>query len=369
MEKRETTLFYTIALTQIPKMGKVMVHRLYDRFGSAEALFREVENCTVPENEAEASLFSCIRKGMSGALKSAEAEMKMIDKYRIRTFLMGEADYPYRLKQCPDAPLLLYGLGNLSMNVPRVLAVVGSRKATDYGLEQTRKLVAEMASFSPCVVSGLAYGIDTCAHASAVEEGLPTIGVLGNGLGCIYPGSNRKLVERMLEKGGVLTEYLYDTQPIGHHFPPRNRIIAGMADAVAVMEAQCRSGALITAHLAFSYSRDVFAYPGRLIDLSSEGCNRLIAQNKAALVCGAEEVVKAMQWDVSVSAPVPLSIPFDLSGDEQQVYNLIQHLSAPDIDKLAEESGFSIPALSVILLSMECKGLIQCMSGKRYSCK
>ena len=251
-----------------------------------------------------------------------------------------------------------------------MLGVVGSRKATCYGLEQTRKLVETLAPLSPCVVSGLAYGIDTKAHQAAVEFGIPSVAVIGSGLGFVYPNSNRKLCEKMIGNGGLLTEFLYDSIPAAFHFPMRNRIIAGLSDAVVVMEARKRSGALITAGLAFSYSREVFAYPGRVNDISSEGCNELVAQNKATIVCSPSDVAVSMQWGKELlSFSGSVEMPFDMTQDERKLYDLIQYYSTPDVDTLVQKSGFPVASLNVMLLGMECKGLIHSLSGNRYCCR
>lgn len=370
MNNRETVLFYSIALTQIKGLGRISIRQILEKGISAQELFGAVAG---HDCEATSVLgrypIECIRKNMDTAFRIAEAEMKLIEKHQIRTFIWGEEEYPYRLKECPDAPLVLYAMGTYPLNSPRMLAVVGSRKATCYGLSQTEKLIRGVAAVKPCIVSGMAYGIDACAHKAALDCELPTVAVLGNGLGTVYPYSNRKLFGQIMENGLLITEFLYNDTPETYHFPLRNRIIAGVSDAVAVMEAKQRSGALITADLAFSYNREVFAYPGRITDEMSEGCNHLIAQNKAVLVTTPQDLVEGMGWNDGQLQLFPSMKPaLEMSGDEQKLYGLIQYLVHPDIDSLVENSSFSIPTITYLLLSMECKGLIKSMSGNRYCC-
>lgn len=370
MEIRETELFYCIALTQIKGLGPVSIRQLVGRVGSARALFEMVENPGDDSLSLGAFPIECIRKQRDSAFRVSENEMRLIEKHNVRTLIMGDEEYPYRLMQCPDAPLVLYAYGGCSLNLPRMLALVGSRRATGYGLGQTEKMVSSLAEIAPCVVSGMAYGIDTRAHASALACNLPTVAVLGNGLGTIYPYSNKKLFEQIRENGLILTEFLFESASDAFHFPLRNRIIAGISDAVVVMEAKRRSGALITADLAFSYSREVFACPGRMTDEMSEGCNLLVAQNKALLLTSPRDVVEHMGWDgganlplFSNAAPLP-----EMDEDEQKLYGFLQTLSTPDIDTLYENSGLSLPDLKSLLLSMECKGLIKSLSGNRFCC-
>lgn len=371
MENRESVLFYTIALTQVPLLGKVALQRLCSAFGSPRAVFDAAASGRSGDGSPLSPLFvRQLRENRDAVFRFAEQELHLIRQYGIRTFLKGEASYPYRLSHCPDAPLVLYGFGQLPINSPRMLAVVGSRVATAYGQSVTQQLVAGLASYHPVVVSGLAYGVDTVAHEEALHQHLPTVAVLGHGLKTIYPASNQRCFEQMLSDGGVLSEYPYEVPPIGRNFPPRNRIIAGLSDAVVVVEAKRKSGALITANLGFSYNRDVFAFPGRSVDQLSEGCNMLIRSNKAALVLSAEDVAVSLQWDsVGTVSGRALTIPFDLSENEQKIYNLVQQLAVPDADTLAEESGFTVSELSSILLSLECKDLICSISGMKYRLK
>jgi DNA processing protein len=287
----------------------------------------------------------------------------------VKTFCWGDEHYPFRLAQCPDAPLLLFGRGRLPLDRPRQLAVVGTRHPTDYGQRLAKRTVELLSAYRPVVVSGLASGVDGVAHRTALSVNLPTVGVLGHGLKSLFPAEHRSLLEEMLERGGVVTEYLSDVPPLPQHFPPRNRIIAGLSDAVVVVEARRRSGALITANLGFSYNREVFAYPGRLTDDRSEGCNNLIRRNKASLLMQPSEVADSLGWHESSGEKQPsaaLSLPFDLTEPERKVYGFIVSLDCPDADSLMEATGYDVPELSAILLSLECKSVVRKVAGQRY---
>ena len=357
-----------MALTIVPSLNKAALQKLVAAYGSAQAVF---EAATRPDAEPqmERGLAKHLAASRAVAFRRAEQELEYILQQGVKTYCWGEESYPFRLAQCPDAPLLLFGRGKLPLNRPRQLAVVGTRHPTAYGRQLAQRTVELLAVYRPVVVSGLASGVDGVAHETALKAGLPTIGVLGHGLKSLFPAEHRDLLERMLERGGVVTEYLSDVPPLAQHFPPRNRIIAGLSDAVVVVEAKRRSGALITANLGFSYNREVFAYPGRLTDGSSEGCNNLIRKNKAALLMQPAEVADSLRWRESPSekpAPPALTLPFDLTEQERKVYEAIVSQDAPDADTLVALTGFSVPELSAILLSLECKSVVRCVAGQRY---
>lgn len=368
MDNRENSLFYAIALTLLPSLNKVVLQKLYSTFGSAESVF-EVAKEKEAEQRLGRMLVHRVRNHREAVFRTAQKEMDYIIQQGIKTFLLGEENYPYRLAQCPDAPIVLFGKGKLPLNRPRQLAVVGSRHPTDYGQQLSHRTVEALAVYRPVIVSGLASGVDGIAHECALKSFLPTIGVLGHGLKSLFPAAHRQLLENMMERGGVLTEYISDVPPLPQHFPPRNRIIAGLSDAVVVVEARRRSGALITANLGFSYNREVFAYPGRIGDAYSEGCNNLIRQNKASLLMEAAEIAEILQWRnprPETPAAQALTLPLDLTDDERKVYEAIVRLDKPDADTLAEVTGFSIPDLSMLLLSLECKSVVESVAGQRY---
>jgi DNA processing protein len=370
MSDKENEIFHTIALTQIPEIGCITAQKLIDAFGSASAIFQQKKSTLSAEGISD-NLTKSILSGKEIALQIAEKEMRFIEKNNISVFLKNDKLFPKRLTECLDAPILLYGKGNLNLNPKYSVAIVGTRKYSEYGVAMTSKIVEELSEHNEIqIISGLAAGIDTFAHRSALKHNLSTIGVLGHGLQTIYPANNKKLAISMQETGGILSEYTSTTIGIAHNFPRRNRIIAGMADAIVVVEAHEKGGALITATIGFSYNRDVFAVPGRIGDKASEGCNNLIQFNKAALVTSGEDIIKMMMWDdkpgKNTMKAKQIQLMLDLSKEEQAVVNALQENVKLNIDELQIITSLNIATLSKTLLTLEFKGIINCLPGKRY---
>ncbi len=368
MENRDTRLMYAMALTQVPSLNKASMQKLVNAYGSAQAVFEAVGN-TDAKPALEPGLSRQLSSMRPALMQRVEREMEFVRDKGVKTFLFGEDGYPFRLAQCPDAPLVLFGLGRLPLNRPRQLAVVGTRHPTAYGMQLAQRTVELLAMYRPVVVSGLASGVDGVAHKTALAQQIPTVGVLGHGLKSLFPAAHRELLERMLERGGVVTEYFSDVLPYPQNFPPRNRIIAGLSDAVVVVEAQRRSGALITANLGFSYNREVFAYPGRLTDSRSEGCNNLIRKNKAMLLMQPSEVAETLRWREAAKEKADshsFTVPLDLTEEERRVYELIVRHESIDADTLMLETGLGVPELSAILFSLECKSVVCKVAGQRY---
>ena len=362
----ETPLLYQIGLTLVPGIGDVNGKKLVLRFGSAEAVFK------APARELLAipGIGPAVVKNIQNqkVLIRAEQEIHFLEKHGIRPLFFRDEAYPQRLLNCYDHPLLLYSKGKADLNHKRVIAFVGTRRATGYGRDRCRELIEGLREKEVLVVSGLAYGIDGCAHRTAVEMEIPTVGVLGHGLDRIYPAPHRKLAEEMLQKGGgLLTEFLSKTNPDRENFPKRNRIVAGMVDAVVVVESDKKGGALITAELANSYNRDVFAVPGRLSDRFSTGCNFLIKTNKAALVQSAEDIGYIMGWeDRKIPDGRQTSLFVELTDTEKALYELISEAGTLSIDKLTIQSGLAPSTVSAALLSLEFNGLVRSLPGKQY---
>lgn len=298
----------------------------------------------------------------------AENELEFCDNHGIRVLLHGQATYPSRLMYCADAPALLFAKGNIPWDSKRWLAIVGTRKATPYGKEWCKKLVAELAELRPVIVSGLALGIDIAAHRAALENELPTIGVLGHGLDSVYPGSHLQTSHRMLPNGGLLSEYPRGTKPDAQNFPERNRVIAGMTDGVIVVEGAETGGAMITADIAFSYSREVMALPGRSDDAWSKGCNALIKYNKASLVENAADVCRVMGWKTLPEgrrALPPALFPV-LEAGEDRLFTVLRDKGPLHVDELTLLSGLSQGETAINLLNLELKGLVNTLPGKMY---
>jgi DNA processing protein len=304
------------------------------------------------------------------ALKKAEKELTFIEKNGVDVIFYTDSRFPKRLKNCNDAPVLLYSKGNADLNAQRIISIVGTRNATDYGKQLCRALIDELQQNNVLVVSGLALGIDVAVHKECVKLNVPTVGVLGHGLDRIYPSQNRATAEKMMENGGLLTEYPSGTIPDRENFPQRNRIVAGMADATVVIEASLKGGALITAEIANSYNRDVFAFPGRIGDEFSEGCNFLIRNNKAALLTCAADLAYILGWENNETANQAIeqfTLPFDLTAEESMIFEIIRQHQAPlAIDDLSIKTNMATSKLAMNLLNMEMQGYIRSLPGKMY---
>jgi DNA processing protein len=275
--------------------------------------------------------------------------------------------YPELLRHIADAPTLLYYYGNADLNPPKTIGIVGTRKATDYGREMVNKIIEDLAPFSPLIISGLAYGIDIAAHKASLANNQQTIGVMASGIDIIYPAVHRETAKRMINMGGLITENRFGTKPEAPKFPARNRIIAGMCDALIVVEAAEKGGALITADIASSYDREVFAVPGRLGDKYSEGCNTLIRDHKAHILTSTADLIKMMNWEEGEQKQVDLKTDYcDLNPDETQVVNLLLGRDGVLLDDLSWKSQIPVSKMAALLLNLEFRGLVKSLPGKRY---
>lgn len=359
------SLIYRIGLTLIKSVGDVTAKNLLAHFGDAEAVFKASrhELMAIPGigEITAAQILS------NNALRAAETQVAFVKKHRIQVLFYTDENYPQRLRNCSDAPVLLYYKGTADLNHPRIISIVGTRKATEYGRKLCRELAETLAPYDVIVASGLAYGIDVAAHKESLEQSIPTIGVLAHGLDRIYPSLHKPLAQKMVLNGGLLTEFLPDTVPEKENFPKRNRIIAGIADATVVVEATAKGGALITADIANSYHRDVYAFPGRTTDLYSAGCNFLIKTNRAALINHARDLVYYMGWDDTTSAKtgLQLQLKVNLSEEEQKIVVALQE-TALHVDELANCSGYNRGRLAMHLLNLEMQGVLMALPGNRY---
>jgi DNA processing protein len=358
---------HQIALTFLKTIGPASARSLLSYFGDAEAVFKAPAGKILKVPGIGEKRVSTLN--FDEALQKAEDELKFIAKHAIDVIFFTDARYPKRLKNCVDAPVLLYSKGNADLNNKRVVSIVGTRNATEYGKDLCRQLIEDLKQYDVLVLSGLALGIDVAAHKECLKHNIPTIGVVGHGLDRLYPAANRATAEKMQQNGGLLSEYPSGTIPDRENFPQRNRIVAGMADATVVIEAGIKGGALITAEIANSYNRDVFAFPGRVEDVYSEGCNFLIRHNKAALLTCAADLAYSMGWERSEeSKPVEqFMLPFDLSADEQIIFNVIQQHKTPvAIDDLSLKINMPMSQIAMGLLNMEMQGYIRSLPGKTY---
>jgi DNA processing protein len=363
----EVSLKHKIALSLIPRVGDINARKLVSYFGSVEAIFSESYRDLVKVPGIGSGLASCISD--KSYLETAGKEAEYVIKHSIKTCFYLDNDYPFRLRQCDDSPVVFYFKGTCDLNSNKILSVVGTRNATSRGREQCEKIIGDLAVGHPdlIIISGLAYGIDITAHKAALSNNLQTIGVLGHGFKTIYPSIHRSTAESILKKGGLLTDFMSDTLPERNNFIKRNRIIAGLSDATLVVESGIKGGALLTADMANSYNRDVFAIPGRPDDQWSAGCNSLIKSNKAALVESAGDIEYFLNWQPEKSKPpVQKTLFSELNESEQIIYELIVKEGEITIDQICRQLEIPINKLSSQLLQMEFKGLIKCYPGNVY---
>lgn len=360
-------LHYHIALSFIPGVGANIAKTLISYCGSAEAIFRQPKSHLLKIPGIGKKLVHAIQQ--TKTLQMAEKEMAFVDKNKVRVLLYSDKSYPQRLKHCSDAPLLLYQKGDLSLNAPRIIAVVGTRKATNYGKQFLHQLLKEMQQDNVVIVSGMALGIDGCAHTKALDNGLGSIGILGHGLQTIYPHQHRNLAKRMLAEGGSLLAECNSQEPmVPGNFPRRNRVIAGMSDAVLVVESDVKGGSIITAELANSYNRDVFALPGRYKDSYSRGCNALIKNHIAQLVENAADIRYYLGWENTTSKPkvVQRELQINLNANEEKIVSLLREKDSLPEDILSASSSIKRSELANILLELELKGIILSLPGNAY---
>lgn len=362
-------IYYSIALTRMTGFNAAMALQLYQVLGSSQAVYEHRNDVGDVLPDATPRLREAM-KNWDDALKRAAAEMEFITKKGIRAFTMQDADYPQRLCECPDAPILLYYIGSADLNQRYVLNVVGTRQCTSYGKDMVRSFLRDLRQQCPqvLVVSGLAYGIDICAHRNALELGYETVGVLAHGLDQIYPYCHRDDAVRMLRQGGLLTEYMSQTEALPNNFRQRNRIVAGISDATVLVESAYKGGGLITCRIAQEYGRDVFAFPGAVGMPYSEGCNRMIRNNTAALIMSAEDFLESMRWQTVSEQPesVERQLFPDLTPEERKVVDILQQTNDLQLNILSVKSNIPIGQLTALLFQMEMKGIIKPLAGGTY---
>jgi len=302
-------------------------------------------------------------------LLKAEQELKFIEKNNIQCYYYLDENYPRRLKVMEDSPILLFGQGSMNLDADRVISVVGTRKATEYGKSMTQKIISELAPFNPLILSGLAYGIDIAAHKAALEHGLQTVGVVGHGLNTVYPSLHKPVAEKMKANGGLISAFTSHAKMDPGNFPDRNKIVASMTDAVLVVEAGISGGALITANLAFDYNKDVMAIPGRFGDEYSAGCNGLIKRTQAHLVESAEDICYVLGWELEKGSKkaIQKQLFVEMTNPEQNVFDLLHSEGQMNMDVLSVKSGLTMGQTSATLFNLELKGLIKCLPGKVYA--
>lgn len=359
---------YTLALTRIPGLGLTGAYNLLRAIGSAKDIFQKRKELPDLLSGVSPRLVNAL--DCPDAFRQAEKELLFAEQNSISCLTIHDERYPSRLRECTDAPLVLFFRGNADLNALRVVSVVGTRHATAYGQELCQRFISDLSTIHPdvLVVSGLAYGIDIHAHRNALHYHLPTVGVLAHGLDRIYPSAHRLTAIEMMDNGGLLTEFMSDTNPDRQNFVRRNRIVAGMADAVIVVESAEKGGALITAELAESYHRDCFAFPGRTTDIYSTGCNGLIKNNRASLILSGYDFIDQMGWKQTTQKEAVQRLLFpDISEEERRVIQLLEkNVEGLHINALTVETGIAVNQMSMLLFELEMKGMIKALAGGIY---
>ncbi|MEO5911952.1 MAG: DNA-processing protein DprA [Pelobium sp.] len=359
-------MLHEIALTMVKGIGDITIRSLVSYCGSAEEVFSSKKQHLLKIPGIGSKTADLIIHHSS--FERAEQELNFIAKYKIEPLFFTSENYPKRLRNCYDAPSMLYFKGKANLNQQKIISIVGTRNATAYGKSFCDKLIAGLKSHNLLVASGLAYGIDVAAHKASIANDVTTVGVLGHGLDRIYPAIHRPVAEKMLSNGGLLTEFPSETNPDRQNFPKRNRIIAGMADAVIVIEATRKGGALITAEIANSYNKDVFALPGRADDEFSDGCNFLIKTNRALLITKVEDLEYIMGWFDNSSQKKNLEpqLFLDLNEEDQKIVKVIQENESIAIDDLQLKLNMPQSKLAMALLNLEMQSVIISLPGKVY---
>ena len=360
-------LKYKIGIGLIPGIGDILAKKLISYCGGAEAVFSEKKAALLKIPNVGETLADSITN--NNVLTKAEKEVDFIVKHRINFSFYLDDNYPERLKNCPDSPVIFFYKGDVDFARNKIISIVGTRQATQYGKELCNRLVDELCqrNHNPIVISGLAFGIDICAHRAALRNGLPTIAVLGHGLARLYPSAHTSTAREIAQQGAMLSEFLSNSPIEPANFVRRNRLIAGLSDLTVVVESNIRGGALITAEIANSYNRDVFAFPGRVTDAYSSGCNWLIKTNKANLLSSVADIEYIMNWDNESKPPVQHRELFPtLSPEEEKIMQLIRESGECPIDNLCFAMQIPVSKASALLLNLELAGLVHSLPGKLY---
>ena len=356
--------YYEIALSLVSGIGPIKAKNLIRYCGSAEAVFTEKKSRLLKIPEVGDFVINAIVK--HNVFERVEKELEFIESNKIEVLYYQEKNYPKRLLHCPDHPLILFKKGDYDLDSTYVLSIVGTRKATPYGREVCNEIVEYLKDYPVIIVSGLAYGIDIYSHQAALNNNIPTVGVVAHGLDQLYPKAHVNQAREMLKNGGLLTEFVSGGKPERENFPRRNRVVAGLSDAVLVVESQERGGALITARLGQDYNRDVFAIPGKIKDPFSIGCNKLIYENGAGLYSNPEQFVKAMGWSTNVknnAKPQQLALSLDLTEDEEKIVELLRNEPRIRKDEMSGKLSVPVSSISVTLLGLELNGVVKSLPG------
>lgn len=363
-----------IALSKTRGINLVNAKTLVDMFGPIPDLSEMRRELTKRIPDASTRLINALQQ-VERYLDDAKREAEYAERSGIKVLDIHDEDYPSRLRLCEDAPLVLYYYGQANFNRRRVINIIGTRRCSNYGRELCEHFVSELKRLCPdvLIVSGLAYGIDVCAHKAALDHGMDTVGVLAHGLDTIYPAVHRDIAVQMVRKGGgLLTEYMHGTTPEKMNFVRRNRIVAGISDACIVVESGAKGGSLITADMSKSYDREVFAFPGRVFDMSSAGCNQLIASNCAALLTSPEDFVNDMGWnDTPITKPsapaIQLELFDNLTDEERAIIASLRDVDKKHVNQISLETEIAYSRVGMLLFDLEMRGYVLALGGAMYS--
>lgn len=367
-------ILYTIALTKLGYISPDVLLRIIQQTGSGKTLYETRDHLEELLPESSKRLKDIIGGNWNDAIAYAKNEMEFCQKNNISILCYGDNDYPQRLNECPDAPVVLYYKGNANLNCHHVINIIGTRHCTNYGSDVICRFISDLKKLCPevLIVSGLAYGVDINAHKYALDNGFNTVGVLAHGLDTLYPSMHRETATKMIEQGGLLTEYMSNTRIDKQNFIRRNRIVAGISDACILVESAKHGGGLITARISQDYGRDVFAVPGRTSDHYSQGCNSLIHDNQASLLLSAEDFVLSMGWEndkileEAKSRGIELSLFPELTDEQQAIANTLEKFGDLQLNILMIKTGFTIGKLNQLLFEMEMNGIVRPMAGGNY---
>lgn len=361
---KDEQLLAILRLQATKNIGDITAKKLISACGSPEQIFKESLSNLLKiqgiSNYAVQHIFD--RK----TYKKAEEELLFLKRSNYNYHYFFNDDYPYNLKHCFDAPILIFTDGNISLNTKRIISIVGTRTITNYGRNFCNKIIKELTPYQPIIVSGFAYGVDICAHKAAIDNKLQNIAVLAHGLDKIYPKAHKRYVQEINSNGGFITDFWHEESPMRENFLKRNRIVAGISIATIVIESGKKGGALVTADIANSYNRDVFAVPGRTNDEYSKGCNNLIKNNGAHILTSAEDIVAMLNWDVYEKKVKQTSLFVNLNKQEQQIFDYLSKEGKKHFDVIARYCNIPVYKLSSTLLEMELNGVIKPLPGKYF---
>jgi len=362
---KEDEFLALLTLQHIPFLGDGSIKKLIHHFGSAQEVLRQKEKDLLRVDGIGSHKLQSFWD--TSHIKAADEEIAYLNKNQVRYSCYTDPDYPNRLKQCIDSPVVLFYRGNIDWNQPKIISIVGTRKITTYGERIVEELISNLAPLDPIIVSGFAYGVDIGAHRAAMKNDLQTIGVLAHGLNQIYPKAHEKYMKPMEERGGFITDFWSSDSFVHTNFLQRNRIIAGFSEATIVIESAEKGGSLVTADFANGYSRDVFAVPGRTTDVQSLGCNNLIKQQRAHVLTSAADLIYILNWKLEQQPkPIQKKLFVELNEEEKKVYNFLKEQKKEPLDNIALQCGIPAYKVAGILLQMELKGLVKPMPGKQF---